>query len=505
MTVIFPHQKIRDEEDRSFTFALLACLAEPDLPEDERHEIADTLERLDDPRAEPRLLEWLQDRAAPPPVREAASSILRSAGAQNRSQLAAMLRDGDSLVQRYAVLGMDHRHADFLEPLARDPGHPLHREAIQAVEWGFEEPRFQVLKIAALSHPDPSLRETAANVLLWDEPVAAEEPLLAALDDTEERVAASAANTLQYYPTRRTLARLAELSAREGKLGEVIRSSFDDLRARFQYDLKEAEGAEREALLAWMQPVWSVLAFTDDEICHEPPESFVRTNPVHDIVTADELLSSLSHADGPWAEKKRRLRSADPAAFSPSDIERLTPFVTTHPDPDVRDEGARLLAAWNRYDELFALLDDPRFHISKTAMYYLGKTTPNALVAERAFRHIFDPRTTTTHAYETLETYVAHTPAEEAILRLAKLAAHDERETLRLHAIYALTRLDAARAIAPLLSLLEAPPLKTWSVHVALLEACRTLGLAPHGLDALRELDNLNVQQAIARIGRPSS
>ena len=162
------------------------------------------------------------------------------------------------------------------------------------MEWGFEERRFQALKIAALSHPDPSLRETAANVLLWDEPVAAEGPLLAALDDTEERVAASAANTLQYS-------------------------------------------------------------------------------------------------------------------------------------------------------------------------------------------------------------------AEDAIPRLAKLAAHDEREPLRLHAIYALTRLDAARAIEPLLSLLEAPPLMTWSVHVALLEACRTLGLAPRGLDALREVDNLDVQQAITRIGRPSS
>ncbi|HVK66240.1 MAG TPA: hypothetical protein VM694_17275 [Polyangium sp.] len=92
--------------------------------------------------------------------------------------------------------------------------------------------------------------------------------------------------------------------------------------------------------------------------------------------------------------------------------------------------------------------------------------------------------------------------AEDAIPRLAKLAAHDEREPLRLHAIYALTRLDAARAIEPLL---EAPPLMTWSVHVALLEACRTLGLAPRGLDALREVDNLDVQQAITRIGRPSS
>ncbi|MRG93923.1 HEAT repeat domain-containing protein [Polyangium spumosum] len=504
MTVVFPHEKIRDDEDRSYTFALLACLADPETPEDERHELADTLHRLDDPRAEARLIELLQDRSAPPAVREAASSVLRWAGAENRFHLARMLRDGDLILQRYAVLGMDHRHADLIEPIARDPDHPLHREAIRAMIWACEEPRFQALKIAALSHPNPIVRETAADVLLWDEPVAAEEPLLAALDDVVEDVAVSAANTLQYYPTRRTLARLAELSSREGKLGEQAGYSFEQIRGQFRGDLQNAEGAEREALLAWMQPVWSILAFTDDEIRYEPPESFVRTNPVQDIVTADQLLESLGGPDGPWAEKKRRLQQADPAAFSPADIERLVPFFVTHPDPDVRADGARLLGAWNRHDALIALLDDVRFYVSKTAMYYLGKTTPSPLVAARVLRHLLDPGVTSTHAYETLDTYVVHAPAEEAIPRLAELAM-DRREAIRLDAINTLTKLGAVREIEPLLALLEAPPLMTWSVHVALLEACRDLGLAPRGLDALRAVDNLDLQRAIARIGRPSS
>ncbi|MDI1428278.1 hypothetical protein [Polyangium sorediatum] len=131
--------------------------------------------------------------------------------------------------------------------------------------------------------------------------------------------------------------------------------------------------------------------------------------------------------------------------------------------------------------------------------------TPNVRVAERAFRHLSDPRTTTTHAYETLDTYVAQAPAEETIPHLANLAAHDERETLRLHAVYALTKLDAARELETLLPLLDAPPLVTWSVHIALLEACHKLHLAPRGLDALARVDNLDLQRAIARIGRASS
>ena len=43
---------------------------------------------------------------------------------------------------------------------------------------GIEQPRFQALKVRALSHPDPDVRATAASTLLWDEPVCAELALL---------------------------------------------------------------------------------------------------------------------------------------------------------------------------------------------------------------------------------------------------------------------------------------------------------------------------------------
>ena len=45
MTTLFPHETIRNNEDRSFTFALLERLVEPALPEEEREEITWTLER----------------------------------------------------------------------------------------------------------------------------------------------------------------------------------------------------------------------------------------------------------------------------------------------------------------------------------------------------------------------------------------------------------------------------------------------------------------------------
>lgn len=315
MTTLFPHETIRNDEDRSFTFALLERFVEPALPEDEREEIACTLEQLGDPRVGPRLLRILEDRALPAPVRETAGTILLSCGAENRRQLPAMLHDGDPILQRYAMLRTDHSHADIVEAIARDPRHPLYEEAIETMIWGFEEPRFEALKIAALSHPAPSVRATAADALLWDEPVAAEEPLLRALDDPDERVAAEVANTLQYYPTRRVLARLAEVSAREGKPGEQAQHSFDALRSQFQDHIQRAEGRERDELIAWMQPVWPILAFTDDEIAPEVRERSGPVKPAHDVITMDEMLESLSNPDGPWAGRKRRLQRADAAAF----------------------------------------------------------------------------------------------------------------------------------------------------------------------------------------------
>jgi HEAT repeat protein len=505
MMTLFPHETIRNDEDRSFTFALLERLVEPALPEDEREEIACTLKQLDDPRVGPRLLRILEDRALPAPVRETAGTILLSCGAEDRRHPPAMLRDGDPILQRHAVLGMDHSHADIVEAIARDPGHPLYEEAIQTMTWGFEEPRFEALKIAALSHPTPSVRATAADVLFWDEPVAAEEPLLRVLDDPDDSVASEAANTLQYYPTRRVLARLAEVSAREGTPGEQAQCSLDELRFRFQGVVQRAEGRERDELIAWMQPVWPILAFTDDEIAREVHEPHEPVRSAHDVVTMDEMLELLSDLGGQWAGKKRRLQRADPAAFSNAEIDRLAPFLATHPDPEVRCDGARLLAAWNRYEALFGLIDDPRFLVVKSAMYRLGQTDRNPRVAARAEKHLFEPFVTSTHARETLDTYVAHAPAKQAISRLSGLARQDERESIRSNAVYALTKLGAIHEIEQLLPQLEQPPLMTWAVPIALLEACRKLDIPPRSVDALLDVDNLDVRRVIARMDRTST
>lgn len=203
---------IEATEDRSFTFALLARLGEPG--------VLPLLLALDDPRAHEPLLRLLEDHTANPAAREAAGEILlASSEGVHRHEALRWWATGDELLRGQALFAMEVEDAAIVVPVAEDPGHPLHRHAIEAMEWGFEAPRFQAVKIAALDHPDPKVREAAAEVLLWDEPVAAEEALLRCAGEADPHVACAALNTLRYDPTRRTVARLETLRTREASPG----------------------------------------------------------------------------------------------------------------------------------------------------------------------------------------------------------------------------------------------------------------------------------------------
>ncbi|WAS92004.1 hypothetical protein [Nannocystis punicea] len=495
---VIPHAKIRDAHDRSWTARLLARFVADDLDPDERDEIATTLEILADPRAEAPLAAILADRARPEMLRRAAAWILRSSDAVDRATLPALLRDGDRVEQGHAVLAMDHGHAELVAAIAAAPDHPLHLEAIQTMAWDFEPPRFQALKIAALAHADPEVREAAAEVLIWDEPVAAEEPLLRAIHDPDDAVAVAAAKTLEYYPSRRVLLGLAEMRAAGGERGKAADDAICGLGAPFSHTLHKAEGARREALMAWMKPVWDILALTEEDLLpdsYRPPAS---ATPVRQPLDARRLMRDLADVDGAWDEKVRRLR-ASPSLVGPADRARLVPFLVEHPDPLVRSSCGHLLAAWGEQEALIRLTGDARFTVVKSAMYSLGKTMPSAAAARCAREHLDRPWVTSTHAYETLATYVAHAPASEAVPFLTERAAEDSRESVCHHAVDALIELHATRELAGLLPLLEAPPRVTWAVHLALLKACRKLGLdASRFLERLREVDDLYVQDALS-------
>ncbi|AUX46436.1 hypothetical protein SOCE26_079420 [Sorangium cellulosum] len=509
MILSIPHEDIRRDEDRSWTARLLGWLVLPELPAAEREEIATTLSSLEDPRAEAPLTRILEARELPAAAREAAGAVLRSAGLDpGGAWLRTTWAEGDVVLRRHVLLSMGRAEADLVEPVARDPAHPLHKEAIETMILDFSEPRFLGPRIAALAHRDPAVRRVAADALVYDEPLAAEAPLLRAAGDPVVEVAVTALKTLVYYPSRRCL----------GAVAALCDYADDDVRAAavhcvaalrdgsFRDALDHAGPAERRFLLEWMAPVRHLLGIPEEGgFLVDAPASPARRptrdaeDAADDALATAELIALYTDLDGPWAEKKSRFPGRSRAARYAADRGVLVPFLAGHPDPWIRDRASELLSAWGEREALLGLTRDPLFMVRKSAMYWLGQLSPDPAVAAVAWEHLAEPGTTGTHAAETLAAYVRHAREGESIPRLLALVRADARDSVQAGALRALAALGARPEIAALLPLLSEPPRVTWAVHLVLLDACGRLGLHPGRCDALREADNLDVQRELAR------
>jgi HEAT repeat protein len=500
-----PHLILRDREDRSWTFRLLDRLAAPELADAEREACAGSLACLEDPRATAPLLALIEDRGRPEGVREAAATVLRGAGnPPPGATLRGFWQHGDAVLQRHALLSMGRAEADVIDPVLADPAHPLHLQAILTAEIGFEEPRFLALRVAALDHPDPRVRRAAADALVWNEPCAAEEPLLRLAADPDGGAAIAAIKALERYPSRRVMEGLARRvnDPRAFVAAEAV-DALEALRRRALVALIEAPSTERAALCAWMDPVWSILEFTSEDLVPppraeaQPPRA--RSSAPEARRPAAEIIALFSDPDGLWAEKKAAAYALDPLAFSAEDRARLTPFLTGHGDPWVRERGAHWLAAWDDHATLLELARrDEAFSVRRSAVHGLGLVPFTPAIAAFAWERLQVPETTSVHARETLRAYVAHATIDEATPRLLALARTDARETVRKHAVDELCALEQTATLARLLPLLEEPPAVTWAVHVALLDAAVRLDLPLPALEALRLVDNLDVQRALA-------
>ena len=496
-----PHLILRDREDRSWTFRLLERLAAPELTDAERDACAGSLTCLEDPRATAPLLELLEDRGRPEGVREAAAAVLRGTGnPPPGATLRAWWQRDDVVLQRHALLSMGRAEADLLEPVLADPAHPLHLQAIMTAEFGFDELRFQAPRVAALDHPDPRVRRAAAEALAWNEPCAAEAPLLRLAADPDSGVAIAAVKTLEHYPTRRVMAGLAGRvnDPRAFVAAEAV-EALETLRARALSALIHAPSTERAALCAWMDPVWSILEFMSEDLVPSPTSARAKPSAPEGRLPAADVVALFSDPDGLWADRKALAFTLDPQAFSPADRAMLTPFLVGHGDPWVRERGAHWLAAWDDHATLLELARrDEAFGVRKSAVYGLGLVPFTPAIAVFAWKHLHASGTSSTHAGETLRAYVAHATIDEATPQLLALAQNDARETVRAQAVSELCALEQTATLARLLPLLEQPPAVGWGLHLALLEAVIRLDLPLPMLEALRAVDHLDVQRALA-------
>jgi hypothetical protein len=69
------------------------------------------------------------------------------------------------------------------------------------------------------------------------------------------------------------------------------------------------------------------------------------------------------------------------------------------------------------------------------------------------------------------------------------------------YAVRRLAELGGAEQVRQLGGLLLEPPAVTWALHIALLDAIGDLGLPTPDIGHLRQVDNLFVQEAVARTG----
>jgi hypothetical protein len=536
-----PHEQIRELMDRSFTLPLVAVLRRNDLSAEDRETIERTVMCLEDPQATMPSRALLEHASLPNNVRESGLTLVTQSAAVciDEATCRSWFAQSDPYLQRAAVASFRRSEQDLVASALDDSNFELRVGVLAATAFGFEETHWQERKIRALSDSDPAMRACAAHVLLWDEPVAAELPLLSATYDTEEDVAVEALDTLRYYPSLRVAQRLfavayelpslADLPSNTTSLRRMAmaRASLDSLVDDWRDPIKLHEGewfANARTFIETFDRVQIPVATpepTEEEDRHAEgsdgqtvavrDEAFVRAaaelHAAHSNrgvpLNADELMEQLENLNGQWALVHARLHGGDPQSVANEKRETLALKLMTHVDPEVRSSGARYLAAYAMTDELLRLLDDPDVATRKSAAYALHDVPPSAEVAEQVIAPVRSGELGSTRAYEAVRTWARHrsitspSTIEDELLAFTS----DLRESVRCEAVEQLISRNAVSARDRLLALLAEPPLVTWGVHTSIMSGRGHTGLTTaEVLDATKqwhETDNLWLQVAL--------
>lgn len=464
----------------------------------ERSEAFRTLGYLEDYRSIGPLTEMVENADLSTDLREEASVVLSGCDlTSTERQRRSWWSSGDAPLMKHALRLMERPEADVLTSVAGDNSHPWQGLALATMAFGFDEPEFQPLRIDALTHRDPLIRASAANVLVWDEPVAAEAPLLEAMRDESTAVAIEAVRTLEYYPSRQVLREISEMSdAANDELRMVVSTSLDSLRECFEEVASDGSEEEVRWMRGWMEPVADLLTLTDEP--QSVGQQGAPSPPSRTRYSLDDVLRVVDDTDGEWAANRQILLEVDWALFDDSARAELSSDLGAHPEPLVREAAAVALSSWGQAEELVVLTGDRHFAVRKAAIYHLGLLAPDPELAAVAWGYLSDAAGAT--ASEALTTYVTHASRDKAIGRLTALASDARSESLRHSAISNLVTLGGSSEVASLNYLLREPPSVTWTLHIALLNAIRKLGLPDPDVPDLFEVDNLHLVQSLAAL-----
>lgn len=490
------HQRIRHEEDRSFTLALLDSVRDERTDSEEWTEALTSLRLLQDYRSVAPLRAFLEDRSKAPQARRAVGQALDAFDLPASPEVwRRWWTDGDEVLQRHALGYMDRSDASLVSTIATESGHPMRSLALSALEFGFEESKYQAIKVAALSANESEVRRAASYAIVWDEPLTAEPALQHLLVDPSLDIARNAAYALQYYVSLATLHYLRQASGVVDPELEAQRAESEETIAdRITGELDSLNEEARTWLVSWMDAVTFVAKRLDLAMLKERAKGPVSFDPVADPAAFAEALDT---STGSFSAKAQQLRAIDWEAVSTAYRDRMGHQFVSHADPEVRMIATTPLQMWNRTDDLLKLLDDEHFGVAKSAMYSLRFVVPDGRVANaaRSAVHVRGG----THALEALDTFAAHATREDALGELVLLASTDPRQDIRGRAIYALSALDAHDELDALMGQLADAPMVNWALHVALL-LCDNRHRAD--VDVLRSLvtvDNIDIAAAAAR------
>lgn len=497
---VFDHARIRDEQDRSFTTALVDALETLDPASDAWSDAVVSLRHLEDYRSIEPMRRFVHDRRRPVTARKDVAEAL--AGFDLTSTSAERItwwQSGDEAIQCLAMRLMERSEAPIVLATAVDAVHPLQAVAVATLEWGFEAPEFQEAKEAALRSARPDVREAAAYTVSWDEPLTAEPKLQELLSDEHPDVARAAAYALQYFPSLSTLEHLRRHRGMASADAErQLAESIDYLEWSIEDELARCDPEQRRALQAWVDAIGFQPQPSNSEEHARESTAPAATRDLGTPFDQRGFEDALDTTTGSFRSKSQVLHAIQWDAVPTDQRPPLADRMARHPDPEIRIIATRPLATWNEGDRLAALMDDPHAVVRKCAMYGLGEVAPDRRFAGLAQQRLANRAGTA--ATEALATFAHHSPPAERVAVLLDRATTSDQFDVRAAAVRLLAATGAKDQLAQVLPVLDHPPFTTWDVHIALLETEAARAANPARLAELVDVDNIHVAAAAARL-----
>jgi hypothetical protein len=523
---MFPYESIQESADYSWTPKFIDAIASGECSESDLECINETLAHLNDWRAIAPLMELLLNTRLPERVRIAASDALVGLPtSETAAQRRQWWESGDPVLMRHTVCVGEGTEQDIFVSIAGDPEHPLFNDALAALQY-YEYAEYMDILIKALSHPDETVRKTAAHGLIWDESWWAEEGLLKVAAEDSEDVACEALDTLAYYRSTRVLAGLAELIERgRSELKDAYESTFEWVREAIADSLERAEADERPYLLEYLGPVLHLLEAqgeeeeedsecdcSSDESCSSTssmsgsdsssPSGSAREESASYTTaqSAIDVLEAGGFCEGRRYSLHREIKWQE---FSEADRSIMVEYLANHESPTIRDFGVDAFFEWQMFDRLTACIDDLVFFVARSAFYKLKSLPRDESLAPRLWKLIESGRWSSSALSELFDSFLVHAPEDGLDDLMVDLFWNDTRDWVKLRAIRTLADRERFSILESFIPYLEREPLVTWSVHAELIAQLsywqKSEAFLKLDLSRFKKVDDLSLQVILAQ------